>query len=224
MDDGFGDFHTADPFGDSFETPYQTPMRMSIHANRPMTAADFANQAFREQFAGESSQLYSDTDDDDDDQHQEVVVTAGSMGDDSFESAAQFLAANWSVPGGDFEVGEEMPPARPVDVRRTSGRLSRSSSTDSNSNSSSNSSPETVKGMHPAARLGRNASQSLAISPPDPTLVRATDAQEPFGHGVSVDTKVRDDGKLVRNINGREVTAPQDDISLAANHARKASR
>jgi hypothetical protein len=87
LDDGFGEFHAADPFGDSFEAPYHRSMQMSIHANRPMTAADFANQAFREQFAGESSQPDSDTSDEEDSGHDGTVVT-NAMGDDSFESAA----------------------------------------------------------------------------------------------------------------------------------------
>jgi len=243
MDDGFGDFVAADPFGDSFEAPYQKPLRMSIHANRPMTAADFANQAFREQFAGESSSRSqavdqsdddddNDDDDDEDDNDEEAYEGARGKivvpGDDSFESAAQFLAANWSVPGGHVQTGEVLPPARSINSQGRSwddtASLSSASSHSSLSSSSPGSSPETIKSLHPAAKLGRRSSRSQALSPPDPTLVRATDPTEPYGHGVSADTTVREDGKLERNINGRTVTAPQDDISLAANHARKASR
>jgi hypothetical protein len=135
-------------------------------------------------------------------------------------SNRQLLAANWSVPGGEVEAGEMLPPARAFDVRSS---WSSTAADHSGSDSSSSSSPETIKGMHPAASIGHRSSRSLGISPPDATLVRATDASEPYGHGVSPDTKIRGDGKLVRNINGYEITAPQDDISLAANHARKNS-
>lgn len=234
MDDGFGDFVAADPFGDSFEAPYQKPLRMSIHTNRPMTAADFANQAFREQFAGESSITSPAADDSDNDEDDEDELINGAPkriivpGDDSFESAAQFLAANWSVPGGHVQTGEVLPPTRSSKSRVGSWDDTKSNSSTSSHGSMSSpspgSSPETIKSLHPAAQLGRRTSRSQALSPPDPSLVRATDAAEPYGHGVSADTTVREDGRLERSINGRTVTAPQDDISLAANHARKASR
>lgn len=229
MDDGFGDFVAADPFGDSFEAPYQKP-RMSIHANRPMTAADFANQAFREQFAGESATRSgaddsSDDDDDEDDddeasEHAHGIIVEPDHG--GFESAAQFLAANWSVPGGHLESGRVRQSTRSVNARARSWDDANSSSNGSVSSPSPGSSPETIKSLHPAAQIGRRGSQ--ALSPPSPTLVRATDPSEPYGHGVSPDTTVREDGKLERNIDGRTVTAPQDDLTLAANHARKNSR
>lgn len=231
MDDGFGDFVAADPFGDSFEAPYQKP-RMSIHANRPMTAADFANQAFREQFAGESAtrsgadDSSDDEDDEDDDdeasEHAHGIIVEPDHG--GFESAAQFLAANWSVPGGHLESGRVRQSTRSANARARSWDDANSSSNGSVSSPSPGSSPEAIKSLHPAAQIGRRLSGSQALSPPSPTLVRATDPSEPYGHGVSPDTTVREDGKLERNIDGRTVTAPQDDLTLAANHARKNSR
>jgi hypothetical protein len=183
---------------------------MSIHANRPMTAADFANQAFEEQFAGEAN-------------NEGITMPDNMIGDDSFESAADFLAANWSVPGGEFDTGEDMPPTR-FSHNDDFGDSRSFSDTSSVSTISPGSSPEVNRTLHPAARIGRRPSRSSAISPPDPTLVRATDDDEPLGHGVSADTTVEQGGMLKREIGGRTVTVPQDDIALAATHARKHSQ
>lgn len=211
-DDGWGDFTSgADPFGDSFESSQHKPGRMSIHTNRPMTAADFANQAFEEQFAGEASTSVTNEDGN-------ILIPDNMIGEDSFESNAQFIASNWSVPGGDVDKGEDLPASKPA-----RGSIS-SSSSSSSSVSSPSSSPERNKSLHPAARIGRRrSSRSSAISPPEASLVKATDDSEPYGHGVSPETTVREDGMLERNVNGHTVWAPQDDISLAATHHRRNS-
>lgn len=227
-DDAWGDFASAsggrntgdadddddDPFGDSFAESQPRHTSMSIHANRPMTAADFANQAFEDQYSRESSESRSG----------QITVPSNAMGDDSFESAAEFLAANWSVPGGQF--GEDLPPTHTEEFN-PDPILDTSSPSSYASTISPSSSPERSIGLHPAAKIGRrrSSSKSLAISPPEPSLVRATDPGSPLGHGVSPDTTVRDDGKLERRMsNGQKVTAPQDDIAVAASHARKNSR
>jgi SIT4-associating protein SAP185/190 len=58
------------------------------------------------------------------------------------------------------------------------------------------------------------------ISPPDPSLLTATSADEPLGHGVSSDTTVRDDGLLERQLDGKKILVPQDEIASAAVHRR----
>jgi hypothetical protein len=68
-DDAWGDFTSADagakggdaedPFGDSFAAPAITPAASSsrtvFNHRTPFTSADFAEQAFRQQYASESS-------------------------------------------------------------------------------------------------------------------------------------------------------------------------
>lgn len=231
-DDAWGDFTSAsspakgaeaeDPFGDSFAAPAApapSSSRNLFNHRTPFTSADFAEQAFRQQYASEETWTGS--------AEQSSPIEAPEMGDDSFESAAQFLAANWSIPGGD--VGENLPPTMgsisqaietPAGRRRSSAGSASSGSTVSPS-----SSPDRPKGMHPAAMIGRRNSRHRIISPPDPALINATSDDERLGPGVSPDVHVREDGLLEREVNGHKVVAAQDDISLAAtHHARRMSR
>lgn len=261
-DDAWGEFASApgdaggeDPFGDAFAPPAPststTTTTRTNFTHHPFTSADFAEDAFRRQVASEEDDLEGIT-----------QIQTPATGDDSFESAAHFLASNWSIPGGDVDrygQGEEMPPAhgapasaaaaaspsatsptsplerimtstapaaipsprRPV-ARHRSSSDALSSGSDSGSVSSS---PETSLGrLHPAAMIGRRSRRNSALSPPDPSLLFATSPDKPLGIGVDADkTRVREDGKLARIIDGKEVAVPQDDVTLAANHARRNS-
>ncbi|KAJ9111728.1 hypothetical protein QFC19_001089 [Naganishia cerealis] len=235
-DDAWGEFTGAssgpsgsgeaadDPFGDSFEAPAAASASRNFFSHKtPFTSADFAEQAFRQQYADERNTWTGGN-------HEQtsspIEVPEGVMGDDSFENAAQFLAANWSIPGGD--VGENLPPTMasisqaietPASRRRSSVGSASSGSTVSPSSSPDN------RAMHPAAKIGRRNSRHRYISPPDASLINATSEDARLGPGVSSDTHLRPDGLLEREVNGIIVTAAQDDISLAAtHHARKASR
>lgn len=233
-DDAWGDFTSAnapakgaeaeDPFGDSFAAPAApapSSSRNMFSHQTPFTSADFAERALW-QYANDC-----DTWTGSEEQDSPIEVPDGVMGDDSFESAAHFLAANWSIPGGD--IGESLPPTMgsisqaietPAGRRRSSVGSASSGSTVSPS-----SSPDRPKGMHPAAMIGRRNSRHRMISPPDPSLLNATTDEERLGPGVSSDTHVRNDGMLEREVNGHKVVAAQDDISLAAtHHARRLSR
>lgn len=235
-DDAWGDFTSADagakdgdvedPFGDSFAAPAipaaASSSRTVFNHRTPFTSADFAEQAFRQQYASESTTWTGN-----EEETSPIEVPEGVMGDDSFESAAQFLAANWSIPGGD--VGESLPltMGSVSQIIRTPAARRRSSvgSTSSGSTISPGSSPENTKGLHPAAKIGRrNSRHAKMMSPPDPSLINATTEEERLGPGVSPDTHVRADGLLEREVNGQTVVAAQDDISLAATHARRLSR
>lgn len=235
-DDAWGDFTSADagpkdgdsedPFGDSFAAP-AAPSAASSSRNvfnhrTPFTSADFAEQAFRQQYASESNTWTGN-----EEQTSPIEVPEGVMGDDSFESAAQFLAANWSIPGGD--VGESLPLTMgsvTQAIEAPAGRRRSSvGSASSGSTISPGSSPENSRGLHPAAKIGRrNSRHAKMMSPPDPALINATTDEERLGPGVSPDTHVRADGMLEREVNGHMVVAAQDDISLAATHARRLSR
>jgi hypothetical protein len=239
-DDAWGDFTSSsapttgadaeDPFGDSFAAPpasASSSSRSSFNHRTPFTSADFAERAFRQQCANENTTNDNHNWTGGEEQSSPIEVPEGAMGDDSFESAAQFLAANWSIPGGD--VGESLPPTwgsisqaieTPAGRRRSS-----MGSASSGSTASPSSSPDRPKGMHPAAMIGRRNSRHRMISPPDPSLINATSDGERLGPGVSPDTHVRDDGMLEREVNGHKVIAAQDDISLAAtHHARRVSQ
>lgn len=240
-DDAWGEFTSAsgpsssgeaeDPFGDSFAAPpaSSTSRNFFSSSKTPFTSADFAEQALRKQLSDERNNNNNNNNNTwtgNDEQSSPIEVPDGVMGDDSFESAAQFLAANWSIPGGD--VGENLPPTMgsisvaietPASRRRSSVGSASSGSTVSPSSSPDN------RGMHPAAKIGRRNSRHQYISPPDASLINATSEDARLGPGVSPDTHVRPDGLLEREVNGKKVTAAQDDISLAAtHHIRKASR
>ncbi|KAJ9121764.1 hypothetical protein QFC22_002386 [Naganishia vaughanmartiniae] len=225
-DDAWGEFTSAsgpssggeaeDPFGDSFAAPAAASSSRNFFSHQtPFTSADFAEQALKKQLSDERNNTWTGSDE----QSSPIEVPDGVMGDDSFESAAQFLAANWSIPGGD--VGENLPPTMgsislaietPASRRRSSV-----SSASSGSTASPSSSPDN-RGMHPAAKIGRRNSRHQYISPPDASLINATSEDARLGPGVSPDTHVRPDGLLEREVNGQRVTAAQDDISLAATH------
>ncbi|ODO11173.1 hypothetical protein I350_01777 [Cryptococcus amylolentus CBS 6273] len=51
-----------------------------------------------------------------------------------------------------------------------------------------------------------------AFSPPDPALIAAATQDSPLGPGVSPDTKITEDGLLEREVNGKQVRVPQDEI------------
>lgn len=270
-DDAWGEFASApgdhageDPFGDPFEPSTSTSTRVqpqrtttSTFNRHPFTSADFAEDAFRRQMAQEDND-FGDT------PHIDQIETPAT-GDDSFESAAHFLASNWSIPGGDVDkvcLGEELPPGQtsPLSIfKRNSEDEVRSSPVTSptspmqripswqsgpslipsprrpdrdfldsaiasgSDSGSVSSSPEASRGLHPAAKIGRHRRHS-SLSSPDPSLIYATSPDQPLGLGVDpIHTRVREDGMLVRTMDGKEVAVPQDDITLAATHARRSS-
>ncbi|WVQ72127.1 hypothetical protein IAR50_001672 [Cryptococcus sp. DSM 104548] len=51
-----------------------------------------------------------------------------------------------------------------------------------------------------------------AFSPPDPALIAAATQDSPLGPGVSSDTKITEDGLLEREVDGKQVRVPQDEI------------
>ncbi|WRT68522.1 uncharacterized protein IL334_005499 [Kwoniella shivajii] len=59
-----------------------------------------------------------------------------------------------------------------------------------------------------------------AFSPPNPSLIAAATEESPLGPGVSPDTKITDRGMLQRQVNGKTVTVPQDEIVEAIERAQ----
>ncbi|WVF67561.1 hypothetical protein IAT40_002319 [Kwoniella sp. CBS 6097] len=51
-----------------------------------------------------------------------------------------------------------------------------------------------------------------AFSPPDPSLIAAATEESPLGPGVSPDTHITNDGLLEREVGGRMIRVPQDEI------------
>ncbi|KAK6910784.1 hypothetical protein I203_104816 [Kwoniella mangroviensis CBS 8507] len=62
--------------------------------------------------------------------------------------------------------------------------------------------------------------QTEAFSPPDPSLIAAATEDSPLGPGVSPDTKITDHGLLEREVDGRKIRVPQDEIVEAIERAQ----
>lgn len=78
----------------------------------------------------------------------------------------------------------------------------------------------------PSPRRKRTSSQSgdkptIGVSPPDASLVAATSSAEPLGPGVGTDVKVTDEGMLKREIGGKEVVVPKDEVVLGLEEANE---
>ncbi len=235
QDEAWGNFATAptasasvqDPFGDEF-APSSSTLPWTPQA--PVTSAGFAQQAFQN-WTQQEDQQKADVSSD--------SIHMPEAGNDSLDEAYDFVVRNWSIPG-DIEAGEKMPPATspvtsPVlqDFTDSAKRLTLDTIPKSprltfedlptspvlrraRSRTSSTSSGHSP---HVAAAIAASW-RGEAISPPDPSLLEATSPDEPFGHGVSPDVKLREDGLLSREIDGKIILVPQDEIASAAVHRR----
>nr|XP_019011578.1 uncharacterized protein I206_03680 [Kwoniella pini CBS 10737]OCF50359.1 hypothetical protein I206_03680 [Kwoniella pini CBS 10737] len=70
-----------------------------------------------------------------------------------------------------------------------------------------------------SASISSSASFEKAFSPPDPSLVAAASEDSPLGPGVSPDTKINH-GLLEREVDGKMVRVPQDEIVEAIERAQ----
>jgi SIT4-associating protein SAP185/190 len=182
-------------------------------------SADFAEQAFRD-WTTKEDQRQADTSND--------SIHMPDAGNDSLDEAHDFVVRNWSIPG-DVDAGETLPPATsPVtspgvqDVTDSAKRLTLENLPKSPVLMRARSRTSSTSSSHSAhVAMAMAASwRGETISPPDPSLLTATSADEPLGHGVSSDTTVRDDGLLERQIDGKKILVPQDEIASAAVHRR----
>lgn len=60
-----------------------------------------------------------------------------------------------------------------------------------------------------------------AISPPDPSLIAAATEDAPLGPGVSPDTQVTPSGTLRKEVDGRMVEVPADEVALGVEEATR---
>ncbi|WVQ95068.1 hypothetical protein IAU59_002160 [Kwoniella sp. CBS 9459] len=81
---------------------------------------------------------------------------------------------------------------------------------DSASASGSASSPSSRSSSSPVSPSSRRWGE--AFSPPDPSLIAAATEESPLGPGVSPDTHITNDGLLEREVAGKTIRVPQDEI------------
>nr|XP_019044808.1 hypothetical protein I302_06722 [Kwoniella bestiolae CBS 10118]OCF23738.1 hypothetical protein I302_06722 [Kwoniella bestiolae CBS 10118] len=88
--------------------------------------------------------------------------------------------------------------------------------------------PSHGHGAHPGHPFGSLDSptspshkwQNEAFSPPDPSLIAAATEDSPLGPGVSPDTKITNQGLLEREVDGKKIRVPQDEIVEAIERAQ----
>ena len=61
-------------------------------------------------------------------------------------------------------------------------------------------------------------------SPPDKSLLQAVSKDAPLGPGVSADTRLTDDGMVEREIDGKNVRVPADEIIMGVEEAEAERR
>jgi SIT4-associating protein SAP185/190 len=59
------------------------------------------------------------------------------------------------------------------------------------------------------------------VSPPDASLGAAASKEEPLGPGVGADVEVTDDGMLRREVDGKEVVVPKDEVVMGVEEEAK---
>lgn len=147
------------------------------------------------------------------------AVSKGAAGDEDeeeddfgdFLSAPKSMHDSWT----DFEVAKPddfSPPTSPVGgfASRTNPLLAasppRSSSSSSSSVASSRVVPAGTGSVNGRRRMRRRSSSASAASSED----------EPLGPGVARGAKIRRDGKVEVEVDGRKVAVPSDDVALAS--------
>lgn len=79
----------------------------------------------------------------------------------------------------------------------------------------------------PSPRKRRASSQSTekpragSISESDPSLVAAVTEAEPLGPGVGSDVEMTEEGMLKRQVDGKEVVVPKDEVAMGVEEAKE---
>ncbi len=222
QDETWGTFTSASPSIDSPENPFgddnfvaQVPLGQQMRQD-PLTPSDWASEFDREFSSGGAASTSTA-----EDPPAIVVPNLDEVDEPSTPGST------WRFTGEDE--GEDLPPTSspmipeepPLFAHSTSPTLpSIPLPRDAGPFTKPESSPAPVRSPasrsidlpRPTNHQQHSPQYGVAISPPDPALIAAATEESPLGPGVTSNTHITSQGMLEKDVEGKKITVPADEI------------